>query len=139
MPFVKKLKSDAYFSRFQVKYRRRREGKTDCASPHRSFYITQSEVHSPRLRPQAAHHPSEEQIVRISATMQTFGLLILSSATPPSTAWSSASRTRRSSSRSSTHVCRVISSFALHGRRSSLDMASTTVLPTGLPVRQWYQ
>lgn len=30
MPFVKKLKSDAYFSRFQVKYRRRREGKTDC-------------------------------------------------------------------------------------------------------------
>ena len=30
MPFVKKVKSDAYFSRFQVKYRRRREGKTDC-------------------------------------------------------------------------------------------------------------
>src|SRR6266545_2079937 len=32
MPFVKKVKSDAYFSRFQVKYRRRREGKTDCES-----------------------------------------------------------------------------------------------------------
>lgn len=32
MPFVKKIKSDAYFSRFQVKYRRRREGKTDCKS-----------------------------------------------------------------------------------------------------------
>ncbi|KAH9938161.1 60S ribosomal protein L5 [Fomitopsis serialis] len=31
MPFVKNVKSDAYFSRFQVKYRRRREGKTDCA------------------------------------------------------------------------------------------------------------
>jgi large subunit ribosomal protein L5e len=30
MPFVKKVKSGAYFSRFQVKYRRRREGKTDC-------------------------------------------------------------------------------------------------------------
>lgn len=30
MPFVKKIKSGAYFSRFQVKYRRRREGKTDC-------------------------------------------------------------------------------------------------------------
>jgi hypothetical protein len=30
MPFVKKVKNDAYFSRFQVKYRRRREGKTDC-------------------------------------------------------------------------------------------------------------
>lgn len=33
MPFVKKVKSDAYFSRFQVKYRRRREGKTDCEHP----------------------------------------------------------------------------------------------------------
>jgi hypothetical protein len=31
MPFVKKQKNDAYFSRYQVKYRRRREGKTDCA------------------------------------------------------------------------------------------------------------
>ena len=30
MPFVKKQKTGAYFSRFQVKYRRRREGKTDC-------------------------------------------------------------------------------------------------------------
>lgn len=30
MPFVKVVKNDAYFSRFQVKYRRRREGKTDC-------------------------------------------------------------------------------------------------------------
>jgi large subunit ribosomal protein L5e len=30
MPFVKVQKSNAYFSRFQVKYRRRREGKTDC-------------------------------------------------------------------------------------------------------------
>jgi hypothetical protein len=30
MPFVKKQKNDAYFSRYQVKYRRRREGKTDC-------------------------------------------------------------------------------------------------------------
>lgn len=30
MPFVKTVKNDAYFSRYQVKYRRRREGKTDC-------------------------------------------------------------------------------------------------------------
>jgi large subunit ribosomal protein L5e len=36
MPFVKKVKSDAYFSRFQVKYRRRREGKTDC---EHSMYV----------------------------------------------------------------------------------------------------
>jgi hypothetical protein len=33
MPFVKTVKNDAYFSRYQVKYRRRREGKTDCESP----------------------------------------------------------------------------------------------------------
>jgi large subunit ribosomal protein L5e len=31
MPFVKAIKSKAYFSRYQVKYRRRREGKTDYA------------------------------------------------------------------------------------------------------------
>ena len=37
MPFVKKVKSDAYFSRYQVKYRRRREGKTDCT--YSSFSI----------------------------------------------------------------------------------------------------
>jgi large subunit ribosomal protein L5e len=37
MPFVKKIKSDAYFSRFQVKYRRRREGKTDCELYSLSF------------------------------------------------------------------------------------------------------
>lgn len=29
MPFVKIQKSNAYFSRFQVKYRRRQEGKTN--------------------------------------------------------------------------------------------------------------
>ena len=29
MPYVKVLKNKAYFSRYQVKYRRRREGKTD--------------------------------------------------------------------------------------------------------------
>ncbi len=29
MPFVKVLKNKAYFKRYQTKYRRRREGKTD--------------------------------------------------------------------------------------------------------------
>jgi large subunit ribosomal protein L5e len=29
MPFQKIQKTNAYFKRFQVKYRRRREGKTD--------------------------------------------------------------------------------------------------------------
>jgi hypothetical protein len=29
---------DAYFSRFQVKYRRRREGNTDCECPLHNLY-----------------------------------------------------------------------------------------------------
>ena len=29
MPFVKLIKNKAYFKRYQVKYKRRREGKTD--------------------------------------------------------------------------------------------------------------
>lgn len=29
MPFVKLVKNKAYFKRYQVKFRRRREGKTD--------------------------------------------------------------------------------------------------------------
>ena len=45
MPFVKKVKNDAYFSRFQVKYRRRREGKTDCTL----LYLTHK-VHVTILR-----------------------------------------------------------------------------------------
>jgi large subunit ribosomal protein L5e len=36
MPFIKKQKTDAYFSRYQVKYRRRREGKTDCETYRRN-------------------------------------------------------------------------------------------------------
>jgi large subunit ribosomal protein L5e len=31
MPFQKVAKTKAYFKRYQVKYRRRREGKTDYA------------------------------------------------------------------------------------------------------------
>ena len=45
MPFVKTVKNDAYFSRYQVKYRRRREGKTDCEAPS-----TLSPVPAPGLR-----------------------------------------------------------------------------------------
>ena len=64
MPFVKKIKSDAYFSRFQVKYRRRREGKTDCVSC--SFRMLRPiHVHLYlRLCAQAVGDPGQEQVVR---------------------------------------------------------------------------
>ena len=61
MPFVKKVKSSAYFSRFQVKYRRRREGKTDCESSmfdyHRqvnsTLFLTYTDYARKRLVTQA--------------------------------------------------------------------------------------
>ena len=62
MPFVKLVKNNAYFSRFQVKYRRRREGKTDC-----TFQVlpVPSLAHCfNRLRPQAPRHAGQEQVVR---------------------------------------------------------------------------
>ena len=39
MPFVKLIKNKAYFKRYQVKYKRRREGKTDYRA--RKRLITQ--------------------------------------------------------------------------------------------------
>jgi len=62
MPFVKKVKSDAYFSRFQVKYRRRREGKTDCIL----LRLTQRArilISCARLRPQTASVAGKKQVV----------------------------------------------------------------------------
>ncbi|XP_006460296.1 hypothetical protein AGABI2DRAFT_142569 [Agaricus bisporus var. bisporus H97] len=53
MPFVKKVKSDAYFSRFQVKYRRRREGKTDYSQDYaRKRLVTQAKnkYNAPKYR-----------------------------------------------------------------------------------------
>ena len=56
MPFVKKQKNDAYFSRYQVKYRRRREGKTDgkCLIGSLVDLCLRAMV---RLCPQAPDHP----------------------------------------------------------------------------------
>jgi hypothetical protein len=62
MPFVKKQKNDAYFSRFQVKYRRRREGKTDCA--FLAFRYPKSLTVECRLRAEAPDHPGQEQVQR---------------------------------------------------------------------------
>jgi len=50
MPFVKKIQSDAYFSRFQVKYRRRREGKTDYYARKRLVAQAKNKYNAPKYR-----------------------------------------------------------------------------------------
>ena len=49
-PFVKVLKNKAYFSRFQTKYRRRREGKTDYRQRKRLCCQDKSKYQSPKYR-----------------------------------------------------------------------------------------
>jgi len=50
MPFVKVQKSNAYFSRFQVKYRRRREGKTDYYARKRLVSQAKNKYNAPKYR-----------------------------------------------------------------------------------------
>jgi large subunit ribosomal protein L5e len=50
MPFVKVIKNKAYFKRFQVKYRRRREGKTDYYARKRLVTQAKNKYNSPKYR-----------------------------------------------------------------------------------------
>jgi len=50
MPFVKVVKNKAYFKRFQVKYRRRREGKTDYYARKRLVNQDKNKYNSPKYR-----------------------------------------------------------------------------------------
>jgi len=50
MPFVKQVKNNAYFSRFQVKYRRRREGKTDYYARKRLVAQAKNKYNAPKYR-----------------------------------------------------------------------------------------
>eukprot|EP00501_MAST-03F_sp_TOSAG23-6_P000511 GSMAST32.ASY1.ANO1.525.1 assembled CDS len=50
MPFVKEIKNKAYFKRFQTKYRRRREGKTDYRARKRLVAQSKNKYASPRYR-----------------------------------------------------------------------------------------
>ncbi|PVG00467.1 putative RPL5-60S large subunit ribosomal protein L5.e [Serendipita vermifera] len=50
MPFVKVVKSNAYFSRYQVKYRRRREGKTDYYARKRLVTQAKNKYNAPKYR-----------------------------------------------------------------------------------------
>ena len=50
MPFVKLVKNKAYFKRFQVKYRRRREGKTDYYARKRLVVQDKNKYAAPKYR-----------------------------------------------------------------------------------------
>uniref|UniRef100_A0A7S1G663 Large ribosomal subunit protein uL18 C-terminal eukaryotes domain-containing protein n=1 Tax=Bicosoecida sp. CB-2014 TaxID=1486930 RepID=A0A7S1G663_9STRA len=50
MPFVKVVKNKAYFKRFQTKYRRRREGKTDYYARKRLVMQDKNKYQTPKYR-----------------------------------------------------------------------------------------
>merc|ERR1711970_1527169 len=50
MPFVKVVKNKAYFKRFQVKFRRRREGKTDYFARKRLVIQDKNKYNTPKYR-----------------------------------------------------------------------------------------
>lgn len=50
MPFMKLVKNKAYFKRFQVKYRRRREGKTDYYARQRLITQDKNKYNTPKYR-----------------------------------------------------------------------------------------
>lgn len=50
MPFVAVQKNKAYFKRFQVKYRRRREGKTDYYARKRLIIQDKNKYGAPKYR-----------------------------------------------------------------------------------------
>jgi len=50
MPFVKVVKNKAYFKRFQVKFRRRREGKTDYYARKRLVVQAKNKYNTPKYR-----------------------------------------------------------------------------------------
>ena len=50
MPFVKVVKNNAYFKRFQTKFRRRREGRTDYYARTRLVLQDKNKYDSPKYR-----------------------------------------------------------------------------------------
>jgi len=50
MPFVKVVKNKAYFKKFQVKFRRRREGRTDYRQRHKLITQDKNKYGSPKYR-----------------------------------------------------------------------------------------
>ena len=50
MPFVKDIKSKQYFSRYQTKFRRRREGRTDYYARKRLILQEKNKYNTPKYR-----------------------------------------------------------------------------------------
>lgn len=50
MPFIKLIKTKSYFKRYQTKYRRRREGKTDYRARKRLIIQDKNKYNSPKYR-----------------------------------------------------------------------------------------
>jgi len=50
MPFVKIVKTKQYFKRYQVKYRRRREGRTDYYARKRLCVQDKNKYNTPKYR-----------------------------------------------------------------------------------------
>lgn len=50
MPFVKVVKNKAYFKRYQVRFRRRREGRTDYRQRHKLITQDKNKYQSPKYR-----------------------------------------------------------------------------------------
>jgi len=69
MGFVKIVKDRAYYKRFQVKYRRRRAGKTDYRARKRLFAQDKNKYNSPRYRLVARFTNKDVVVQVIYATM----------------------------------------------------------------------
>jgi len=50
MPFIKVVKNRAYFKRFQVKFKRRRQGKTDYYARKRLTVQDKNKYNTPKYR-----------------------------------------------------------------------------------------
>jgi len=64
MAFVKLVKNKAYFKRFQVKYRRRREGKTDYRARQRLITQAKNKYNTPKYRI-VVRHTNRDVILQV--------------------------------------------------------------------------
>lgn len=135
MPFVKVQKNSAYFSRFQVKPRRRREGKTDCESRARGKALWGTGLMvMRRLRPKEVDLPGQEQVQL--AQVQARCPIHQQADHRPDRLRQVAGEPGRGFKPARlliTCVCRATLSSAPPPPRSFPDSASTTVSPTGPP------
>jgi large subunit ribosomal protein L5e len=79
MPFVKVVKNKAYFKRYQVKFRRRRQGKTDYRARKRLIMQYKNKYSTPRYR-LVVRFSNKDIIVQVTFAKLT-GDIVLASAT----------------------------------------------------------